>query len=164
VSRLAIIEIDKSELKFSAGHFMIYDATEREHMHGHDYQISAAFNTRIISNGMSVDIRLFKQRLLTICKMLDYHFLLQGQSEFLRIEDQGDKWVCRTGRSEMVFLKEDAIVLPICNLTLEELSNWLVQQLIENPAEIAEFGIVGMTIKVHNGRGESGGTTWGQMS
>lgn len=164
MTRSAIIELHKEELKFSAGHFMLLSATHRENMHGHDYQINVAFNTVITHNGMAFDCRLYKQRLLKLCQSLDYHFILPGQSEYMRVEEQGDTWVCSFNEEKITFLKKDAAVLPICNVTLEELSFWVLEQITGNQQELQEHSIKGITVRVFNGRGESGASTWGAMA
>lgn len=160
MSRLATVEIHKEELKFSAGHFMIISATHRENMHGHDYQVNVAFDCTVGSNGMSFDCRDYKQRLTKLCQQLEYRFILPSTSEFLRLEDAGDQWIVHVSNDILHFYKKDAVVLPITNATVEELSNWFVQQLTANAAELAEHKIHGLTVRVFNGRGESGASYW----
>jgi 6-pyruvoyltetrahydropterin/6-carboxytetrahydropterin synthase len=158
--RNAVIKIHKEELKFSAGHFMVLSATQRESMHGHDYQLEVAFNTLIKQNGMAVDCRLYKQRLLKICQSLDYRFILPSQSEYLKIVEENDQWILHFNQQAISFWKQDAVVLPICNVTLEELSYWFLKQLLENTNELVEHSIQGITVTVFNGRGESGASRW----
>jgi 6-pyruvoyltetrahydropterin/6-carboxytetrahydropterin synthase len=163
VSRLAIIELHKEELKFSAGHFMLFSAAERETMHGHDYQIHVAFHTLIHTNGMAFDCRVYKQKLLDLCQTLDYRFILPAHSDFLRLEETAERWTAYVGTETFAFYKKDVAILPICNVTIEELSHWFLQQLIQNQAELQEHHIQGITIRVFNGRGESGATSWGKV-
>lgn len=160
MSRIATIELHKEELKFSAGHFMIYSDNERESMHGHDYQIGVAFHTEIQRNGMCFDVRLYKRRLTELCAFLDYRFILPSQSDFLQIEDAGDKWLAKLGLQILPFLKTDAVVLPISNVTLEELSYWVLQQLTQNSSELTQHSILGIDVRVYNGRGEAGVAKW----
>jgi 6-pyruvoyltetrahydropterin/6-carboxytetrahydropterin synthase len=160
VSRLATVELHKEELKFSAGHFMVYSATERENMHGHDYQVNVAFDCTVGDNGMSFDCRHYKEPLLKLCRQLDYHFIVPSKSRFLRVEDAGDKWIVHFHTESLPFLKKDVMVLPITNATLEDLSNWFLQQLTANTAELSEHKIHAITVRVFNGRGESGATRW----
>jgi 6-pyruvoyltetrahydropterin/6-carboxytetrahydropterin synthase len=160
VPRFATVELHKEELKFSAGHFMIYSATQRENMHGHDYQVNVAFDCTVGSNGMSFDCRHYKQRLVKLCQQLDYRFILPSESPFLRIEETGDKWIAHLGTESLPFLKKDAVVLPITNATLEDLSHWFLQQLSVNTVELTEHRIHAITVRVFNGRGESGATRW----
>lgn len=158
--RSAMVEIHKEELKFSAGHFMLLSADQRESMHGHDYQIHVTFDTLIKNNGMAFDCRFYEQKIKKICQSLDYHFILPNQSEYLRIEDAEDKWIVYFGQQAIPFLKQDTIILPICNVTLEELSYWFLQQLTEDEATLRLHHIQKITLKVSNGRGEFGATCW----
>jgi 6-pyruvoyltetrahydropterin/6-carboxytetrahydropterin synthase len=164
VSRLSIIELHTDELKFSAGHFMLYSATKRETMHGHDYQVSIAIHTLIERNGMSFDCRDYKDTLATLCQKLDYRFLLPSQSEFLTLEETSDAWIAHIGQEKLSFLKNDAVVLPICNITLEELSHWFLLHFTQSSNKLASDNIQGITVKVYNGRGESGASSWGTVS
>ncbi len=160
VSRLAVIEIHKEELKFSAGHFMLFSESQRETMHGHDYQVQASFQTLIKQNGMAFDSRFYKQKLAEFCQALDYRFILPSASHYLRLEETNTNWIAHVGQEKISFLKKDAVILPICNVTLEELSNWFLQQLLKNTAELQAHNIQHITIKIFNGRGESGATSW----
>jgi len=164
VGRFAIVELHKDELKFSAGHFMLLSPTSRESMHGHDYQIHVAFHTLIEENGMSFDCRLYKQRLLQICQMLDYRFILPAHSNYLRVREEKDHWIAEFNHEVMSFLKQDAVVLPISNVTLEELSDWFLREITADLRELQAHRIHGVTVKVYNGRGESGSTLWGKMT
>jgi 6-pyruvoyltetrahydropterin/6-carboxytetrahydropterin synthase len=160
VSRLATVEIHKEELKFSGGHFMIFSAHHRETMHGHDYQMSVAFDCMVGTNGLSFDCRYYKNKLLVLCQMLDYHFILPQHSEFLQLEQQSDKWIVKVNGDTMSFLKKDVVVLPITNVTLEELSNWFLQQITKNKKELEAHTIHSVRVKIFNGRGESGASYW----
>ena len=41
MERLTTLYIDKESHKFSAAHYTIFSATERERLHGHNYSVSA---------------------------------------------------------------------------------------------------------------------------
>ena len=160
MSRFAIVELQKEELKFSGGHFMIFSATERESMHGHDYQINVAFETLIEKNGMSFDLRYYRHKLSKLCAMLDYHFILPMYSEFLRLEETPAKWLVHFNNEVIEFYKRDALPLAITNVTLEEMSNWFLQQLLENEQQLHDDKIYGITVTAYNGRSQSGATCW----
>lgn len=163
MSRIAVVEIQKEELRFSAGHFMIYSLDKRETMHGHDYQVAVTFHARIDNNGMSFDLRDYKQKLAKFCAQVDYRVILPSKSEFLRLEETATHWIANLGKEQMSFLKKDAVVLPICNATLEEISSWVLQQLLANEAELIADKIQGLTVKVYNGRNEMGASAWGDL-
>lgn len=161
MSRHAILEIHKDELSFSAGHFTIFSATEREDLHGHNYSVHVLFEVLINDNGLAFDYRIYKNKLLALCKTLNLHFLLPSLSKYLKIEDHGDMWFAHFGSEKIPFLKRDAVILPVTNVTIEELSDWFLKQLLlDNAKEIDQHGIQKITINVFNGPGQSGGASW----
>lgn len=160
VARFASLEIHKEEFNFSAGHFTIFSATERECLHGHNYLVSAAFNIKIENNGLSFDYRHYKKKILALCDQLDRHFLLPAQSPYLKLEDAGEYWHAIFNHKKIPFLKEDVVILPLTNITIEELSHWFLQNLLNDADEIKQHAIHGIEIKVYNGPGQSGGASW----
>lgn len=160
MTRPATVEIHKDELSFSAGHFTIFSATEREDLHGHNYYVHVSFNVLIDDNGLAFDYRVYKNKLLALCNQLDRRFLLPANSKFLTLEEKDGMWIGHFNNEKIPFLKRDAVILPVTNVTIEELSNWFLQQLTENPVELKKHNIEGITVRVFNGPGQSGGSTW----
>lgn len=163
VVRFASLEIHKEEFSFSAGHFTIFSATEREQLHGHNYYVSLAFKKKITDNGLSFDYRHYKRKLLALCDELDRHFLLPAHSPHLKLEEDEEYVIATFNHKKIPFLKEDIIILPLSNISIEELSHWFLQKLLEEKADIEKHGIHGMTVKVFNGPGQSGGASWGEV-
>lgn len=155
MGRLTVVEIQKEENSFSAGHFTIFSATEREDLHGHNYYVSLTLTVLIDENGLSFDYRVYKQKLAALCQRLDRHFLLPSQSKYLRLEDTGDMWIAHYANERIPFLKRDALILPITNVTIEELSHWFLMQLSEDKQLLEKHEIKDMAVKVFNGPGQS---------
>ncbi len=164
MARFAKLEIHKEEFSFSAGHFTIFSATEREKVHGHNYNVSISFNFRIEHNGLSFDYRHYKRKLLAVCEELDRHLLLPSESPYLKLEDGDEYWIAHFDNKKLPFLKEDVVILPLSNITIEELSHWFLQQIITDHEEVAQHGIHGISVKVYNGPGQSGGASWGNLA
>lgn len=158
----ASLEIHKEEFSFSAGHFTIFSATEREHLHGHNYYVSISFKKKILSNGLSFDYRHYKKKILALCDQLDRHLLLPSESEYLKLEEGDEYWFAYFNNKKLSFLKEDVVILPLTNITIEELSQWFLQKILEDKQDIERHSIFGITIKVYNGPGQSGGASWGE--
>lgn len=159
MTRLAVVELHKEEFSFSAGHFTIFSASEREDLHGHNYNVSVLLQVLIRENGMAFDYRFYKNKIQTLCQMLDRRFLLPSLSKYLTLEDADDMWFAHFHHERIPFLKRDVMILPICNVTIEELSHWFLQRLTEDSLELKTHGIETMTVKVYNGPGQSGAAT-----
>jgi len=59
----------------------------------------------------------------------------------------------------MQFLKSDTLVIDVRNITLEELSRWFLEQILQDE-NVQSFPIKELVIKVSNGGGHWGSTTW----
>lgn len=161
MSRLATIELFKSDMKFSAGHFTVFTGGERrENLHGHNYQVHACMTTIVEEQGMTFDYRFYKDKLRALCDSLDETILMAGNCRFLRIEEAGDYWHVHFKEEKMIFLKRDLTILPVTNITVEELSNYLLQQVLVNRDELDQNKIQKIKLKVISGEGQSGSTTW----
>lgn len=161
--RFASLEIHKEEFSFSAGHFTIFSATEREHLHGHNYNVSITFQFEITHNGLSFDYRHYKKKILALCEQLDRHFLLPSESPYLVLKATEEYWHAHFNQQIIPFLKSDVIILPLTNITIEELSRWFLQNILEDANTIESHAIHEITVKVYNGPGQSGGSRWAKQ-
>lgn len=130
MDRLTTLYIDKEAHKFSAAHFTIFSATERERLHGHNYSVSARILAPMGDNGFSADYNVYKKRLKALCDSLDEYMVLAGDSPYQEISEEGDYFTVTFAQDRMQFLKKDTLVLPITNATVEEFSHYLLQQLV----------------------------------
>lgn len=157
MERLTTLYIDKESHKFSAAHYTIFSATERERLHGHNYSVSARIVAPMGENGFSADYNVYKTRLKALCDSLDEYMLLAADSRFQRIEEDGQYYRVNFAEDEMLFLKADTLVLPIRNATVEEFSHYLLQQLIEDSGveDLREVELC-----VASGPGQKGCSIW----
>lgn len=162
--RYANLNIHKEELNFSAGHFTLFSATEREPLHGHNYSVGLAFRVAIGRHGLSFDYRHYKKIGQALCKSLDRHLLLPNQSPYLQLEETENYWHAHFNGQILPFLKEDVIILPLANTTIEELSHWFLHQLLAHQDEMAQHGITRLTVSVYNGPGQSSSASWEKAS
>ena len=158
--QISVIELHKENMKFSAGHFTIFSETHREKMHGHNYTVYCALETRVSEHGLSFDYRYYKTKIYEICKKLNECFLLAGNSPYLRFEEADDHYWVYFHTEKLFFNKRDVVVLPISNVTVEELSKWFIKQLTLNTDELTQHGIQKITVKIASSPGQSGSATW----
>ena len=151
------LHIDKESHKFSAAHYTIFSATERERLHGHNYSVSARFVAAMGDNGFAADYNVYKGRIKRLCEELDEYMLLAGESPFQRIEEDGEYYRVFYARDEMLFLRSDTRVLPIRNATVEEFSRYLLARLLELSAgdELKE-----VEVSVASGPGQRASARW----
>lgn len=157
MTRLTTLHIDKESHKFSAAHFTIFSATERERLHGHNYSVSACIVAPMGDNGFSADYNVYKGRIKSLCDELDEYMLLAGVSPHQQIEDGGDSYRVTFNGEQMLFLKSDTLVLPVSNATVEEFSYYLLNKLLElSRGE----GLVELELGVASGPGQRASAIW----
>ena len=157
MEQLTTLYIDKERHKFSAAHYTIFSATERERLHGHNYSVAARIVAPMGDNGFAADYNVYKGRLAILCEALDEYMLLAGDSPHQQIEEEGACYRVSFAGEQMLFLQSDTQVLPLRNATVEEFSRYLLQQLLELSAgdDLREIELC-----VASGPGQKGCATW----
>ena len=157
MERLTTLYIDKESHKFSAAHYTIFSATERERLHGHNYSVSARIVAPMGDNGFSADYNVYKSRLAALCDSLDEYMLLAGDSPHQQVEEVGACFRVSFAGEDMLFLQSDTQVLPIRNATVEEFSHYLLQRLLQDSTgeDLREVELC-----VASGPGQKGCASW----
>ena len=155
------IEITKDYLHFSAAHFTIFSATDRENLHGHNFFVGCFLDSNVGAEGLCFDYNVVKTKLNQLCEALDEFTLLPAASPHLTIEESGDQVVARFADEHLQFLARDVLVLPVRNVTIEELAGYFNQQLLADP-EIAALPVLSLTVRVSSGPGQWAACRWEQ--
>lgn len=154
------IELFKEAMKFSAGHFTIFSATERERLHGHNFTVYCALTGAVDDNGMIADYGGYKQKLMALCRSWNEYFLLPADSPHLRIERDGDRVLAHYADEIIPFLARDVLVLPVRNVTLEELARLFVERVVEDAEMITRDRITRVVVKVSSAPGQFASSVW----
>lgn len=158
MARLTTLYIDKEAHKFSAAHYTIFTATERERLHGHNYSVSARIVAPMGSNGFSADYNVYKNRLKTLCDALDEYMLLAENSPHQTLELTEDEVLVTFNKQTLRFPRAETLILPILNVTVEELAHYLLQQLLALSDE--NETLVEVELGVSSGSGQAGAAIW----
>ncbi len=157
---LTTVELHKESMKFSAGHTTIFSATEREPLHGHMYHVYLALTTWIEDNGMTFDYRYYKHKIHALCKHLNQTFLMPEFSPFLTYAQDDEYYYFTFNHKKIPFLKEDITLLPVTNITVEELSRWFVRELIKDEESLQKHHIENIVVKVYSAPGQCASHAW----
>ena len=160
--RYSRIEIAKQALNFSIGHFTILSATERENLHGHNFQLTCEITAPIDDNGLVFDYGILKRLLRGLCEDIDEQVILPERSPYLSLLDEGEYLVAVFNGERIPFLKRDVTVLPIANVSVEELSHYFLDLLLSHP-ELSGRGVTALTVKISSSPGQFGVATWSEQ-
>lgn len=160
MQRLTTISLAKQYQKFSAAHFTIFSATERERVHGHNFTVEVDLTVPVGEDGLCFSYRLYKDILKQTCAELDEYVLLPGKSPHLSIREEGPLYIAHFNGEDIPFLRSDTIVLPIRNTTVEEFSHYILQRLLAVNEQGNQFDIRELVVRVCSGPGQSGSSSW----
>lgn len=160
MTRLTEIEVSKEYLKFSAAHFTVFSATERERLHGHNYSVAATVTAPVDDNGLCFPYGELKKRMRDLCDAIDEYTLIPGHSPHLAVSEEGPYYRVQYNAETMLFLKSDTLVLPISNSTVEEFSHYLLQQLRSDQAFFEDNQCRRIALTVYSGPGQSATAVW----
>jgi len=154
------LRLAKENMKFSAGHFTIFGPGERERVHGHDFRVAVRVRARVGADGLCFDYGLLKRRIVALCRELNEWMLLPGESPLLRIERDGAFVHVVFGEERIPFLASDVQVLPLANISVEELARHFLGRLLEDRAQVDAFGIEALEVEVASGPGQGASVQW----
>jgi 6-pyruvoyltetrahydropterin/6-carboxytetrahydropterin synthase len=152
------IDIQKEYFKFSAAHFLIFPDGTAERLHGHNYRVFAEIDAALSRHGLVLDFKQVKPLIRRLVDELDEHWLVPGQHEVLRVTSLAD------GRVEVRFRErvyaapaEDVLVLPINNVSAENLATHLGRELRRRiESEFAGVVVRGLRLAVEETSGQRG--------
>lgn len=151
------IRLAKENMKFSAGHFTIFSASERERLHGHNFRVELDIEARMLGNGMCFDYGIYKARVVALCRELNEWTILPTRSPHLRVEEDGEHVYAHFNGERIPFLRGDVLLLPIENATLEEFSAYFLDRLMDDVDTLRALRIEAMDVRVFSGPGQSAG-------
>jgi 6-pyruvoyltetrahydropterin/6-carboxytetrahydropterin synthase len=160
LSTFTTLELFKEDMKFSAAHFTIFSASERENLHGHNFRVHLALELAVQEDGMGMDYRIYKRRIRDLCQDWDEITLLPTRSPHLRLEQDDSYIYAHFAGEKLPFLKRDVLLLPIINATVEELARLMLERFIGSLQAVECSALRQATLKIYSGPGQSGSCTW----
>jgi 6-pyruvoyltetrahydropterin/6-carboxytetrahydropterin synthase len=153
------IEISKEYLHFAAAHFTLFSDTERENLHGHNFQVTLDAEAPVQDDGLTFDYNILKRTLKALCDELDEQVLMPEHSPHLAIE-QGDGYTYAVFNAERIpFLARDLTLLPVRNVTVEELAHYMLERLVAHD-DIRALAIDSLHLRCSSGEGQWASAHW----
>jgi len=167
-SHRTTIRVARQTLEFASGHFTIFDASHRERLHGHNFAASFELEGLVGPDGLLANYSALRRIMREITQELDERFLLPANSPHLTIrevasKDEGDGGA----RIEAVFagkaipfLAEDVLILPVTNVSLEELSRLICERFVSRAGIESDPSMQRLTVRVSSKPGQDASFTW----
>ncbi len=153
-----MFEISRERV-FSASHQRRGYKGKCERLHGHNFRVRATIDCVVDDDGLAFDYGVYKRLLAKLCHDWNEYFLLPAKSEHLTFEGDDTTLQVVFGDERIPFLRRDVLLLPVSNVTIEELSWLMTQRLVDviRPEDRSQISAV--TVAVFSGPGQSASTT-----
>lgn len=128
------IHVQRDRYKFSCAHMTVFPGGRKERLHGHNYYVGVALELGDIAFEHMIDFGPIKEALAELCASWKERTLLaRDNPHFELVRDDGDELEFRLCGRRYVLPREDALLLPIDNTTVEPLSahaaDWILTRL-----------------------------------
>lgn len=142
-------------IRFVAGHFL--PSIEKcSRLHGHNYALTIILEGEPDRNGIILDFIKLKEAANKLIEKIDHRMLLPDTGKSMTVRRSGDSISVRFGGKRYQFPASDVVMMPLENVSAEELSAYFAE-------ELARSGIFGSNVKsvsvgVSEGRGQEAWT------
>jgi 6-pyruvoyltetrahydropterin/6-carboxytetrahydropterin synthase len=157
--------LQKQNFKFSAAHFLIFDDQRAERLHGHNYQvkvdITVPSEADLMKQGYFIDFNEFKKIIKARLDQWDEIVLLPKNQPDMKFKENGPSLEVKFRDRFYVFPKNEVLLLPITNTSVEQLSRILAADFY---AEFKKFGVKRVRVSVEETRGQGASTVAGDIS
>ena len=149
------IVLEKENFKFSCSHFTIFDEDRGERLHGHNYYVAIEIELDEIDTalGMAFDFNEIKPLVREITDQLDEYVLLPAQSPHLNLELSGESVRIVFSSKQYEIPKRDVRILPVSNVTTEELSRYISEELRKRLPMLTSLTRLSVGVRETRGQG-----------
>ena len=150
------VRVTKDTLVFSAAHFITFNGTICERIHGHNWRVEAAIEGPLDENSYVFDFIALRDGLQALVQELDHRVLLPDRHPAIHVirSDDGREVTARFEDRRWVFPAEDCCILPIANTTAELISRWIGQSLISRLKLDQQHGLTRLQVSVEENFGQ----------
>jgi 6-pyruvoyltetrahydropterin/6-carboxytetrahydropterin synthase len=154
------VRVTKDHLVFCCGHFISYHGHQCERLHGHNYRAAVEVEGGLQEDYYVFDFIALKHRTKTITDELDHHMLLATRNPVIAVEESPTRVRVTYREREWVFPREDCVLLPIENTTVELLARYIATRLLEVLRKEENFVPEVLRVEVEEAPGQSATVEW----
>lgn len=162
MKRITTLHLAKQNFKFSSGHFLIFDDTSAEKLHGHNYRVQVEIGVPesfdISQSGYFVDFTVFKKFIKDRLDLWDEHVLLPARHKDMKIERRDKNYDIHFRDRFYSLPQNEVVLLPVNNTSVEQLSRILAEDLY---AEFQKYKVATVMVRVEETPGQSASSVVG---
>jgi 6-pyruvoyltetrahydropterin/6-carboxytetrahydropterin synthase len=124
-----IVRVEKDFLVFSAGHFITYNLTTCERLHGHNYRVAVEVEGPLDANHYVIDFVWLRDTMQTLVHELDHRIMLPLEHSQIKVVPDDREVLVTYADRRWIFPLCDCVLLPVANTTSELIGQYLGEKL-----------------------------------
>jgi 6-pyruvoyltetrahydropterin/6-carboxytetrahydropterin synthase len=149
------ITIAREQYKFSCAHMTVFADGSKERLHGHNYTIAVALDVDRVDLQSMIPFAPIKAALAELCGAWKEHVLLATKNPFFELIRDEDELEIKLCGDRYVMPRQDALLLPIDNISVEALAAHIASLLAERLGAPPHARALEVTVEESPGQGAS---------
>lgn len=152
------ISIARDQYKFSVAHMTVFPDGTKERLHGHNYTVALAVEISQIDFASMIPFAPIKDAIGSLCAEFKERVLIATQNPHYEVVRDDDKELeFRLCGERYVLPRQDALLLPIDNISVEALASHIATRLLERLTvlDVDHVKALEVTIEEYPGQGAS---------
>ena len=149
------VRVSKDYLSFCSAHFIIFNGSQCERLHGHNYQVAVEVEGVLNDDQLVFDFIALKKIMRRMTDELDHRMLVPRTNSKMSVDPGESSVRISYENREWVFPREDCALLPIENTTAELLAKYLAERLREELQKGQTINLSTLRIDVYESPGQS---------
>ena len=154
------VRVTKDYLVFCSGHFITYDGTECERLHGHNYRAAVEVDSPLDTNHYVFDFVALKNIMRRLTDEIDHYLLVPMNSKLIAVEVTEKRVRLTFGEKEWIVPRADCVLLPVENTTAELLAKYLADRLRDELRDAHRFVPEAVRVEVEESFGQTARYEW----
>lgn len=149
------ITIAREQYKFSCAHMTVFADGSKERLHGHNYTIAVAIEVDRADLQSMIPFAPIKAALAELCAAWKEHVLIATKNPFFELIRDEDELELKLCGERYVMPRQDALLLPIDNISVEALAAHIATLLAERLGGSPHARELEVTVEESPGQGAS---------
>ena len=147
------IVLAREQYKFSCAHMTVFPDGTKERLHGHNYTIAVALEVDRVDLQAMIPFQPLKHALGELCAAWKEHVLIAAKNPFLELVRDDDELEFKLCGDRYVMPRQDALVLPIDNISVEALAQHVAIIVRDRLGELPHAVALAVTVEESPGQG-----------
>ena len=143
----------REQYKFSCAHMTVFPDGTKERLHGHNYTVALALALGRVDLAGMIPFTQIKAALAALCAVYKERVLLAAKNPFFAIVRDTDELEFTLCGARYVLPREDCLLLPLDNISVEALAAHVAQELLTALDLPAHVDSLEVTVEESPGQG-----------